>query len=120
VGVRNIIWSRNNSVSIATRLRAGRPGFDFQRGQGTFLFATALRSALGSTQLPIQCVSGALSLGVKWPGREADHSFPSSADVKNAWSYISTLPHVFMGWCLAKYRIRIEKTDLVKHKNTLP
>jgi hypothetical protein len=29
-------------------------------------------------------------------GREADHSAPSSAEVKNAWSYISTppiLPH---------------------------
>jgi hypothetical protein len=32
--------------------------------------------------LPIQWVSGALSLGVKWPGRETDHSPPSSADVK--------------------------------------
>jgi hypothetical protein len=27
-------------------------------------------------------VAGALSLGVKWPGREADHSPPSSAEVK--------------------------------------
>lgn len=26
--------------------------------------------------------------GVKWPGRESDHS-PSSAKVKNAWIYIS-------------------------------
>jgi len=32
---------------------------------------------------------GALSLGVKRPGREADHSPPSSAEVKNAWSYTS-------------------------------
>jgi hypothetical protein len=32
---------------------------------------------------------------IKWfdkkpPGREADHSSPSSAEVKNAWSYTST------------------------------
>jgi hypothetical protein len=27
-------------------------------------------------------VRGALSLGVKWPGREADHSPPSNAEVK--------------------------------------
>jgi hypothetical protein len=27
-------------------------------------------------------LQGALSLGVKWPGREADHSPPSSAEVK--------------------------------------
>jgi hypothetical protein len=37
---------------------------------------------LGPTQPPIQWVPGALSLGVKWPGREADHSPPSSAEVK--------------------------------------
>jgi hypothetical protein len=35
---------------------------------------------------------GALSLGVKRPGREADHSPPSSAEVKNAWNYTSTPP----------------------------
>jgi hypothetical protein len=34
----------------------------------------------------------ALSLEVKRPGREADHSLPSSAEVKNAWSYTSTPP----------------------------
>jgi hypothetical protein len=33
-------------------------------------------------QLPIQWVPGALSLGVKRPAREADHSPPSSAKVK--------------------------------------
>jgi hypothetical protein len=32
------------------------------------------------------------SLGVKRPKREADHSPPSSAEVKNAWSYTSTPP----------------------------
>jgi hypothetical protein len=37
---------------------------------------------LGPTQTPIQWVPGALSLGVKRLGREADHSPPSSAEVK--------------------------------------
>jgi hypothetical protein len=37
---------------------------------------------LGPTQPPIQWVPGVLSLGVKRPGREADHSPPSSAEVK--------------------------------------
>jgi hypothetical protein len=45
-------------------------------------FITSSRTALGSTQAPIQWVQGALSLGVKWPGREADHSHPSSHEVK--------------------------------------
>jgi len=29
-------------------------------------------------------------MGIKRPGREADHSPPSSAEVKNAWRYTST------------------------------
>jgi hypothetical protein len=57
-------------------------GFDSRRGLGIFLFTTASRMALGPTQPPIQWVPGALSLGVKRPGREADHSSPSSAEVK--------------------------------------
>jgi hypothetical protein len=47
-----------------------------------FLFTTASRLALGPTQPPIQWIRGALSLGVRRPGREADHSTPSSAEVK--------------------------------------
>jgi hypothetical protein len=38
--------------------------------------------ALGPIQSPIQWVPGALSLGVKRPGREANHSPPPSAKVK--------------------------------------
>jgi hypothetical protein len=36
--------------------------------------------------------SKALSLGVKRPRRAADHSPPSSAEVKNAWSYTPNPP----------------------------
>jgi hypothetical protein len=35
-------------------------------------------------------ITKALTLGIKQPGREAEYSPPSSADVKNAWSYTST------------------------------
>jgi flagellar basal body-associated protein FliL len=38
--------------------------------------------SLQPTQPPIQWVQGAFSLGVKRPRREADHSPPSSAEVK--------------------------------------
>jgi len=31
-------------------------------------------------------------LRVKWPGPEVDHSSPSSAEVKNGWSYTSSPP----------------------------
>jgi hypothetical protein len=51
---------------------------------GIFLFAIAFRQALGSTQPPILWISEALSTGIKRPGREADHSPQSNAEVKNA------------------------------------
>jgi hypothetical protein len=39
---------------------------------------------LGPTQPPVQWVQGVLSPGVKArPGRDADHSPPSSAEVEN-------------------------------------
>jgi hypothetical protein len=57
-------------------------GFDSRRGLGIILFTTASRTALGFTQLPIQWVPGALSLGVKRLECEADNSSPSSAEAK--------------------------------------
>jgi hypothetical protein len=57
-------------------------GFDSRQGLRIFLFTTASRTTLGPTQPPIQWIPGALSLAVKRPGREADHSPPSRAEVK--------------------------------------
>jgi hypothetical protein len=51
---------------------------------------------LGSNQPPIKWVPGALSLGVKRQGHEADHSPPTGAEVKKIWIYTSTPPYVFM------------------------
>jgi hypothetical protein len=65
---------------------------------------TFSRKALEPTQPPIQWLPGALSLGVKRLGSEADHWPPSSAKVKKAWSYTSTPQYVFMVWCLVKHR----------------
>jgi len=81
---------KSPKVSIVTRLRVRRPKFDSRQGQKPFLFATASRPALGSTQHPIQWVAEALTPMVKQPGREADHSPSSGGEVKNAWSYTST------------------------------
>jgi hypothetical protein len=97
---------RNSSVGIALGCGLNDRGsrVRFPAGLGIFLFTTASRTALGFTQPPIQWVPGVLSLGVKRPGREADHSHPSSAEVKNAWSYTSTPQYVFLAWCLVKHR----------------
>jgi hypothetical protein len=77
-------------------------GFEWRQGLGIFLFTmTVSRPALGPTQPPIQGTRS-LSLGVKRPGREADHSPPFSALFRNAWSYTSTPQYAFMAWCSVK------------------
>jgi hypothetical protein len=55
---------------------------------------------LGSTQALGQWAAVAQSLGIKRPEHEARHSPPPGAGTKNAWSYISILPHVFIVYCL--------------------
>jgi hypothetical protein len=66
----------------ATGWTIGVRRFESRRGLGIFLFTTASRPVLKPTQPPTQWVSGALSLGVRRPRREADHSPPSNAEVK--------------------------------------
>jgi len=51
--------------------------------------------ALGPRPLS-QWVLGALSMGVKRLGIEANRSRPSGAEVMNAWSYTSSPPYAFM------------------------
>jgi len=53
-----LIWNHSHSVSIMIGLRAGRPEFDSRQGQGFFLFATAPKQPLVSTQPPIKWVPG--------------------------------------------------------------
>jgi hypothetical protein len=52
-----------------------------------------LKPALGPTQTPIHWVQGAVSQGVKRQRREADHSPPSNAKVKNGGA-IPSVPHI--------------------------
>jgi hypothetical protein len=78
------IKCRDSSVGIALGYGLDDWGsrIRFPAEAGNFSFHTASITAMGSTQPLFQWVSGALSLGVKRPGREADHSPPSSAEVK--------------------------------------
>jgi hypothetical protein len=77
-------------------------GFESRQGLGILLHTTVSRPGLGPTKPPIQCVPGVLSRGVTRPGRDADHSPPSSVQVKNGWSYTSTPQYAFMAWCSIK------------------
>jgi len=59
-------------------------GVRFLAGTGEeFLFTSECRLAVGPTKPPSQWVPGTISLGVKRPGRESNHSPPSSAEVMN-------------------------------------
>jgi hypothetical protein len=66
------------------------------------------RSALGPAQTFVQWVLGALSPGVKWPGREAGYSSPFSAELKNGGA-ILRLPYT-SSW---------RGASLIKHRNNL-
>jgi hypothetical protein len=87
------IFSRYSEWLLAGRPR--RRSLNLGGGKN-FHFSMSSRPVLGPTQLPIQWVPGALYLGVKRPGREADQSPPASAEVKKIWINTSTPPYVLM------------------------
>jgi hypothetical protein len=82
----------------------------FSSWQEQFLFLIANQ---GSTQPPNQWVCGVFFPWIKRPGREADNSPASNAEVTNAWRYTSTpqytfaslrAGYVFMAWYIVKHR----------------
>jgi hypothetical protein len=82
-----VCWSTAQGVTRVPQysvwLRTGRPGFDPRQRQRIFPLTCASRPALGPTQPPVQWVPGGSFPGGKGrPGRDADHSPPSSAEVK--------------------------------------
>jgi hypothetical protein len=87
-----IIKSRDSSVGIALGYglddRVSRVRFP----AGAENFSLHQRVQNGSGAHPASYPMGTRGSfpGVKWPEREADHSPPSTAEVKNAWSYTST------------------------------
>jgi hypothetical protein len=65
-------WGQDSGIALGYGL--DDRGFESRQGLGFYLFTTASRPVLGPTQPPIQWVPRALSLAVKRPGRETDHS----------------------------------------------
>jgi hypothetical protein len=78
------------SVTIAIR-QSGNSGSIPDRGKRFFCAPQRPDRLWGPTQPAIKWVPGALSPGVKRPGREAHHSPPS--EVKNGGA-ASSLPHI--------------------------
>jgi hypothetical protein len=96
VRIAQSIEQRASNCTARVRFLAGARIF--------FLHFTASRPALRPTQSSIQLVLGSLSPGVQPPGREANHSPPYSAKIKNG-GVISQLHHTPLCLCL-----------LIKHK----
>jgi hypothetical protein len=73
----------NSSVGIPMGYELDGQGSIHGRAKRCFLTSQRPDQLWGPTQPPIQWVPGPLSPGIKRPGREADHSPPSSAEIKN-------------------------------------
>jgi hypothetical protein len=90
--------SRDSVVGIAIGygLDDGGVGVRVPVGWRIFFISTSSRPALGPTQPPIQWVPRDPSPGVNRPRREADHSPPDSAEVKeivDLYIHSSIRPH---------------------------
>jgi hypothetical protein len=98
------IESRDSSIGIMTDYGMDDPiiGVGIPEGAGNFSFDTASRPALGLTEPHLQWIAGALSLGVKWSGRDAYHSPPSSVEVRMCGAIPPFPQHSFMAWCAVK------------------
>jgi hypothetical protein len=68
------------------RVKGWKTGVRFPAGAKDFSHLQSVETRPGTTYSPIQWFLGALSLGIKWPKREANHSPPFSAEDKNNWS----------------------------------
>jgi hypothetical protein len=93
-------YSRKTDSFSSDWAAGSTTGARFPSVAGIFLFPALSRPALGHIKPPIQWVSQTIPSRVKRAKREADHLHPSRA--VNAWTYTSTLPNVFMSWCLVK------------------
>jgi hypothetical protein len=90
--------SRDSSVGIATGY-----GLDDQRGGRSSpgrvkkcLLLHIVQTSCGVHPTSYKMGTGGSFPGVKRQGREADHSHPTSVEVKKMWIYRSTPPCVFM------------------------
>jgi hypothetical protein len=88
---RTKLRSLGSSVSIMTGYGLDERGSIPDRGNEIFSLLHGVQTGSETIQAPVQWV-----LEVEQPRRETDHSPPSSAENKNAWSYSSTPPYVFM------------------------
>jgi hypothetical protein len=88
---------RDSSVGLATGYGWIRGGRELESRQGkklSHLHIVQTGSEVHPTSYKMG--TGGSFSGVKRQGREADHSPPTSAEVKKMWIYTSTPPYVYM------------------------
>jgi hypothetical protein len=92
------IRSRDSVVGIATSYGLYDRGVGVRVPVGPRIFCSPNRTDRfwGPPNLLFNGYRGLFSPGVKRPGREAEHSPPTSAEVKIMWSYKSTPPNDFI------------------------
>jgi hypothetical protein len=84
---------RDSSVGTATGYGLDGPGIESRWGRD-----------FSHTSHAASCTMGTGSFtGIKWPGRGADHPPPSSAEVTNEYSYISTAPSGTSGPAIRRF-----------------
>jgi hypothetical protein len=93
-----VFLSLDASVSIKSRLDGRGTLVRLSTGSKRYCSSSVSTPFLEPTQLRIRLVSGAVSSGIKRLGREADHAPPSSAEIRNDWSYTSAPQCVFIAW----------------------
>jgi hypothetical protein len=76
--------SHDSSVSIALGYKLDNQGsrVQFLAGAGNFSLHLHVQNGSGAHPASYPMGTRGSSMGLKWPGREADHSPPSSAEIK--------------------------------------
>jgi hypothetical protein len=100
-----LVESRDSSVGIALGHGMDDRGsrVRFQTGAGNFSFHHRIQTGFGAHSASYLMATRGSFLGVKRPGREADHSPPSSAEVKECvrlYLHSPTRP----SWCASRLK----------------
>jgi hypothetical protein len=88
--------SRGSTVGIATAYGLYYRGVGIRVPAGSRIFTSAYLPDRLWGPIPYPMSTSGSSPGVKRQGREANHSLPTIAEIKETWIYTSTLPYAFM------------------------
>jgi hypothetical protein len=112
--VQNLLFSYVLYRRYSDWLQAGRP-IDQSSGPGRVKnFLHCVQTGSGAHPASYPMGTGGSFPGVKRQGREADHSPPTSAEVKKMWIYTYTPPYAFMAYCLITELLGFRTLSIVR------